>query len=264
MVTESDGVVEDFLKIGSSEIGTYKLWVDIRCFRRKEIKVVKGVRPGENIGRVSDLVIIYMLQDRLICEGLNSLKTITLGGNMVLIKPLQGEVLEELFKESSALMSTYFYEVSKWNQTVVAHDRLVQLRIKWVPMYAWTVRFFKLMLVKDGPIIRGVGRNGLSSHMISSREGDVQDNPIEGHKFGNRKSGARESGCWLHIDAFTRLNGYWEEPNNIKVGSGEKGLLEGLEEEVREIECLVEVEVEYAVEKGNILVEKMIKHRGRP
>ncbi|KAK7385104.1 hypothetical protein VNO78_30815 [Psophocarpus tetragonolobus] len=239
MVTESDGVVEDFLKIGSSEIGTYKLWVDIRCFRRKEIKVVKGVRPGENIGRVSDLVIIYMLQDRLICEGLNSLKTITLGGNMVLIKPLQREVLEELFKESSALMSTYFYEVSKWNQTVVAHDRL------------------------DGPIIRGVGRNGLSSHMISSREGDVQDNPIEGHKFGNRKSGARESGCWLHIDAFTRLNGYWEEPNNIKVGSGEKGLLEGLEEEVREIECLVEVEVEYTVEKGNILVEKMIKHRGR-
>lgn len=52
----------------------------------------------------------------------------TNGGDMVLIKPKEGECLEETVKEYEDLISTWFYDLRKWSIVMVQKEREVWIR----------------------------------------------------------------------------------------------------------------------------------------
>lgn len=68
------------------------------------------------VGVVQNSDTIYLLQDRLIEEGISNFSIIPTGGDMVLIKPVEGVDFEGFIKDSDEVLETWFRDIGQWSQ----------------------------------------------------------------------------------------------------------------------------------------------------
>lgn len=95
------------------------------------------------VGFVHNPNAVYLLQDRLIDEGIFTFKVTPMGGDLVLIKPTEGEVFEDFVKDYEDLIETWFYDVRGWSPEMVAKEREAWIRCQGVPLHAWNSQFFE-------------------------------------------------------------------------------------------------------------------------
>lgn len=114
---------------------------------RPRIKVWK--KKGEKV----EVDAVYLFQDRIIGEGLFTFTIMPMSGDMVLIKPANGEVFEEFMKEYEDLMETWFYDVRQWSSALVVKERGAWLRCQGVPLHAWSDNFFEMIAISFGTFV---------------------------------------------------------------------------------------------------------------
>lgn len=149
-----------YVEVAKGNVGT-KQW-------RKKINVDPNIWRGMDfvakeediawlskcyVGCVQNPNAMYLLQDRIIEEGVSNFTISPMGGDMVLIKPSEGEVFEEFIKEYEDLVETWFYDVRKWSPGEVSRQRETWVRCQGVPLQGWSEQFFELLVGSLGTYI---------------------------------------------------------------------------------------------------------------
>lgn len=94
------------------------------------------------VGYVHNPNAVYLLQDRIIDQGVFTFTITPMGGDMVLIKPTEGEDFDKFLKEYEDLITTWFYDVRGWSRITVPKERDTWVRCQGVPLHAWSSEFF--------------------------------------------------------------------------------------------------------------------------
>lgn len=105
------------------------------------------------VGYVHNPDAVYLLQDRLVDEGVFSFTIVPMGGEMVLIKPTEGEDFVEFVKDYESLVETWFYDLRQWSPDVVVKEREAWIRCQGVPLHAWSSHFFEKLVSSLGKFV---------------------------------------------------------------------------------------------------------------
>lgn len=105
------------------------------------------------VGVVQNSDTIYLLQDRLIEEGISNFSIIPTGGDMVLIKPVEGVDFEGFIKDSDEVLETWFRDIRQWSQGEVAREREAWIRCQGVPIHGWSIKLFEMLAGSLGKFI---------------------------------------------------------------------------------------------------------------
>lgn len=119
------------------------------------------------VGYVHNPDAVYLLQDRIIDEGVTTFTVTPMGGDMVLIKPREGEDFLEFVKDYEDLVETWFYDIKPWSPGQVATEREAWIRCQGVPLHAWTWQFFEMIVTSFGRLV------SLDSHTMNMKRLDV-------------------------------------------------------------------------------------------
>lgn len=88
----------------------------------------------------------HFVQERLIVEGIKTVEVLPMGRNMILLKPEDGENVEELVKETKDIMENIFHQITPWSPTELPRERYMWVRCTKVPMQAWRQEFFEFLV----------------------------------------------------------------------------------------------------------------------
>lgn len=105
------------------------------------------------VGYVHNANVVYLLQDRLIDEGVFTFTVTPMGGDLVLIKPTEGEEFEDFVKNYEDLLETWFYDIRGWSPELVAKEREVWVMCQGVPIQTWSCEFFEMVVSSLGRYI---------------------------------------------------------------------------------------------------------------
>lgn len=119
------------------------------------------------IGNVHSPNAVHLLQDRLIDKGVFSFTVTLMGGNMVLVKPVEGEDFLEFVKDYEDLVETWFADVRPWSPWEVAREKETWVTCQGVPLQGWSSQIFEMVVGKLGRFI------SLDSNKMNMKRLDV-------------------------------------------------------------------------------------------
>lgn len=105
------------------------------------------------IGEAHSPLQVESIQDRLLEDGVLSMKMIPLGGSLCLLQPMEGEDLYELVNDVSGYLGNWFVCISKWTYMEVAREHHAWIRFCGVSIHAWTQELFEMLLSCFGRFI---------------------------------------------------------------------------------------------------------------
>ncbi|CAL0330904.1 unnamed protein product [Lupinus luteus] len=89
----------------------------------------------------------------LASRGLLSIQLIPMGSKTVLLKGEEGVDVKDYIKQEEIWCKNLFKEIRRWSPGELAMDRTIWVRCSGIPMQAWTVEFFKLLIGYVGQFI---------------------------------------------------------------------------------------------------------------
>lgn len=105
------------------------------------------------VGQVNNPNAVHLLQDRLIDEGIFNFTVTPMGGDLVLIKPVEGEDFVEFVKNYEDLVEMWFYDLRPWSPGDVAREREAWIRCEGLPIHAWSNHIFESLVACLGSFI---------------------------------------------------------------------------------------------------------------
>lgn len=105
------------------------------------------------VGCVHNPNVVDLLQDRIVEEGVTNFNITPMGGDMVLIKPVEGEDFVELVKDYEDLVESWFYDIRSWSPKEVAREREAWIRCQGVPVQGWSDQLFEMLANTLGSFI---------------------------------------------------------------------------------------------------------------
>ncbi|OIV92008.1 hypothetical protein TanjilG_20938 [Lupinus angustifolius] len=76
------------------------------------------------------------LKDILCSKGLLTIKVHPMGGNLVLLSPLEGEDILEILKDAEGCLHKVFSSLSPWSEEVEVDFRIKWITIMGIPLHA--------------------------------------------------------------------------------------------------------------------------------
>ncbi|CAL0324737.1 unnamed protein product [Lupinus luteus] len=95
------------------------------------------------VGRTVDIVTPGEVSELLKEEGLLSISARPLGGNMVLLAPVDGECIQEVMDDAKVWVSNTFLSLVPWGVDCVVEERMMWLRCFGLPLHAWNEEVFQ-------------------------------------------------------------------------------------------------------------------------
>lgn len=86
---------------------------------------------------------IICIRKKFFLEGLLSVNLTPMGGNLVLIRSIAGERIEDTIRDRDKEFSQWFKEIRLWNPNLIAKERTMWLKITGVPAHVWGENIFK-------------------------------------------------------------------------------------------------------------------------
>lgn len=105
------------------------------------------------VGEVHSPTMVESVQDRILEEGVTSMRVIPMGVSHVLLKPVEGEDLEELINDSGGFLDNWFSRNVKWLPMEVSRERYTWIRCHGIPLHAWTAEVFESIVASLGRFI---------------------------------------------------------------------------------------------------------------
>ncbi|KAK7260898.1 hypothetical protein RIF29_27197 [Crotalaria pallida] len=106
------------------------------------------------VGKVRDMEMVYNLQIVMHSEGFTTIKIVPMGGDLVLLKAMEGEDFMELLKESGEAFSNWFEYIKPWGEEDVAGYRFTWLNCAGIPLHAWNDTFFTSLVSFFGTFVK--------------------------------------------------------------------------------------------------------------
>ncbi|XP_058732902.1 uncharacterized protein LOC131604483 [Vicia villosa] len=94
------------------------------------------------IGRVLMPGSAYNLQSYMEMEGIFAVRVTPLGGDVCLLEDREEGFIEDLIAEGETWWKSWFSDIKRWEEGMVAESRDVWLRIYGIPVHAWKSSFF--------------------------------------------------------------------------------------------------------------------------
>lgn len=88
---------------------------------------------------------IHLLQDRLVEERITNFSITPMGGDLVLIKPTEGEDLEQFIKEYEELLESWFHDIRHWSPREVVREREAWICCQGVPLHGCSIKLFEML-----------------------------------------------------------------------------------------------------------------------
>ncbi|CAL0309631.1 unnamed protein product [Lupinus luteus] len=98
------------------------------------------------IGKTVESVDPYMVVGLLKAEGLFTVVAQPLGNDLVLISPVEGEDIHDFISDAKDWISAIFSSFSPRSEDLVIGDREVWLCCYGIPIHAWNLEFFRLLV----------------------------------------------------------------------------------------------------------------------
>lgn len=105
------------------------------------------------VGHVRHVDQVFMLQEKIVAEGISSVKITPMGGDLMLIQPHEDEHFDDLLKEVGDLFSSWFESIHPWSQEDVPQARYVLVRCFGVPFHVWSADFFISIAMSFGRFV---------------------------------------------------------------------------------------------------------------
>lgn len=105
------------------------------------------------VAKVHSPTIVDSVQDRILEAGVTSVRVFPMGGSQVLLKPVEGEDLEELINNTGGFLENWFNRIVKWSPMEVPRERYTWIRCQGIPLHAWTAEFFESIVSSLGRFI---------------------------------------------------------------------------------------------------------------
>jgi hypothetical protein len=106
------------------------------------------------VGFMRNIKELDIIQQRLIEEGITSIRVIPMGGEKVFIKVDEKEDFSTLVKETNHFFQQYFTIIREWEPRDSAGARYVWVRVLGVPVHAWRAKVFSRLTISFGKLIR--------------------------------------------------------------------------------------------------------------
>lgn len=105
------------------------------------------------VGEVHSPTMVESMQDRILEERVTSMRVIPMGVSHVLLKPMEGEDLEELINDSGGFLDNWFSRIVKWLPMEVPRERYTWIRCHGIPLHAWIAEVFESIVASLGRFI---------------------------------------------------------------------------------------------------------------
>lgn len=105
------------------------------------------------VAEVHSPTMVDSVQDRILEEGVTSVRVVPMGGSQVLLKPVDGEDLEDLIRDTGGFLENWFSRIVKWIPMEVPCEHYTWIRCQGVPLHAWTAEFFESIVSSLGRFI---------------------------------------------------------------------------------------------------------------
>lgn len=119
------------------------------------------------IGQVHNPDADFLLQNKLLEDGLSSIRVTLMSGDLVLIKVANGEDFSELVKEVEDLFENWFKDLRPWTPTEVEKEHYAWIRCQGVPLQVWNGEFFEKLVSSLGRYV------SMDSTTMSKKRFDV-------------------------------------------------------------------------------------------
>ncbi|MCH80824.1 hypothetical protein A2U01_0001598 [Trifolium medium] len=106
------------------------------------------------VGFVRNIEEIDLLQQRMVDEGITTVRVIPMGGEKVFIKADENEDLKTLIREAENFFQQLFSVVRQWEPRDSTGARCVWIRAFGVPVHAWRRSVFSLLTNSVGRLIK--------------------------------------------------------------------------------------------------------------
>src|ERR1044072_8649800 len=83
-----------------------------------------------------------VIQEFFLSQGVNSFKVIPMGATEVLLEFESEEEMEQTVREAKDFLEEKFLMIKQCSKQSVAANHLIWIRIRKVPLHAWTPEFF--------------------------------------------------------------------------------------------------------------------------
>ncbi|KAE9587435.1 hypothetical protein Lalb_Chr23g0273581 [Lupinus albus] len=97
------------------------------------------------VGRAIDLEKASQVPNALLSEGFHTIQCHQMGGNLILLSPVEGEDIKDLIKDAPECLNSLFSSIHHWKEEDVAEYRSTWIRCLGVPLHAWSMTFFDLV-----------------------------------------------------------------------------------------------------------------------
>ncbi|KAK7255912.1 hypothetical protein RIF29_29340 [Crotalaria pallida] len=113
-----------------------------------------GWLKGAHVGKLRELEIVEGIHDAMQEEGITTIKTLHMGGDLMLLMPLEGEEIMEILKDTEEVFSNWFVYIKPWEENDIAGYRITWLNCGGIPLQAWNESFFKVLTSKFGSFLK--------------------------------------------------------------------------------------------------------------
>lgn len=96
---------------------------------------------------------VFTIQNKLHMEGIFSIGTTPMGGNLVLLIPKEEGAVESLLGDGTIALENWFLSLKPWKSEMVTKDRSVWLNITGVSLHAWREEFFCTIVTLVGKFV---------------------------------------------------------------------------------------------------------------
>ncbi|KAK7275434.1 hypothetical protein RIF29_16551 [Crotalaria pallida] len=113
-----------------------------------------GWLKGAHVGKLRELEMVEGIHDAMQEEGITTIKTLHMGGDLMLLMPLEGEEIMEILKDTEEFFSNWFVYIKPWEENDIAGYHITWLNCGGIPLQAWNESFFKVLTSKFGSFIK--------------------------------------------------------------------------------------------------------------
>ncbi|GLU08687.1 hypothetical protein SLE2022_255840 [Rubroshorea leprosula] len=107
------------------------------------------------VGHVNSLDCIPALHEIFELKGYFNIAVIPLGGNMVLLKSDDTNLIREVVDNEQQWLSRWFERVQTWSTFDVSQERFLWVKVTGIPLHAWKESFFELIGNNLGQYVKG-------------------------------------------------------------------------------------------------------------
>ncbi|CAL0317081.1 unnamed protein product [Lupinus luteus] len=103
-------------------------------------KTVETISPGD---------VAVLIKE----EGINTITARPLGGDRVLLAPVDGECVQEVLDDAKGWFSNIFISLKPWSPDDVVDERMVWVRCFGLPIHAWNITAFNQIVKEFGVLL---------------------------------------------------------------------------------------------------------------